>query len=89
MDYDLTPLGRGLYDLLSGVRDWAGEKEHRGCERRPEALRHRSTPPPSRNGTAASRCSRGHTADARASPLKAGETLWRVTGQGVRTGPIA
>lgn len=26
VDYDLTPLGRGLYDLLSHVRDWAVDK---------------------------------------------------------------
>jgi DNA-binding HxlR family transcriptional regulator len=25
VDYDLTSLGRGLYDLLSGLRDWALE----------------------------------------------------------------
>ncbi|MFD8966898.1 winged helix-turn-helix transcriptional regulator [Streptomyces sp. NPDC059568] len=25
VDYDLTPLGRSLYYLLSGVRDWAWE----------------------------------------------------------------
>ena len=26
VDYELTPLGRGLYGLLSQVRDWAAEK---------------------------------------------------------------
>jgi DNA-binding HxlR family transcriptional regulator len=26
VDYELTPLGRGLYDLLSQVRDWAADK---------------------------------------------------------------
>jgi DNA-binding HxlR family transcriptional regulator len=26
VDYELTPLGRGLYDLLSRVRDWAADK---------------------------------------------------------------
>ena len=26
VDYELTPLGQGLYGLLSQVRDWAGDK---------------------------------------------------------------
>jgi DNA-binding HxlR family transcriptional regulator len=26
VDYELTPLGTGLYGLLSQVRDWAAEK---------------------------------------------------------------
>ncbi|MCX4906294.1 helix-turn-helix domain-containing protein [Streptomyces sp. NBC_00878] len=26
VDYELTPLGQGLYDLLSQVRDWAVDK---------------------------------------------------------------
>jgi DNA-binding HxlR family transcriptional regulator len=26
VDYELTPLGQGLYGLLSQVRDWAAEK---------------------------------------------------------------
>ncbi|MCX5603100.1 helix-turn-helix domain-containing protein [Streptomyces phaeochromogenes] len=26
VDYELTPLGQGLYDLLSQVRDWAADK---------------------------------------------------------------
>jgi DNA-binding HxlR family transcriptional regulator len=26
VEYELTPLGRGLYGLLSQVRDWAAEK---------------------------------------------------------------
>ncbi|MEV6174331.1 helix-turn-helix domain-containing protein [Streptomyces sp. NPDC051954] len=26
VDYELTPLGEGLYDLLSQVRDWAADK---------------------------------------------------------------
>jgi DNA-binding HxlR family transcriptional regulator len=36
VEYELTPLGRGLYGLLSQVRDWAAEKvdevdEARAC----------------------------------------------------------
>jgi DNA-binding HxlR family transcriptional regulator len=26
VDYELTPLGQGLYGLLSQMRDWAAEK---------------------------------------------------------------
>jgi DNA-binding HxlR family transcriptional regulator len=26
VDYELTPLGQGLYGVLSQVRDWAAEK---------------------------------------------------------------